>query len=98
MKNLVLLPDELLFKQSEPVESINEEIRELALEMIETMQESNGIGLAGVQVGHLQRIFVCKPDDVARVFINPSIIETSVEQIIYEEGCLSIPGIYSEVE
>ncbi len=98
MKNLVLLPDELLYKISEPVDSINAEVQELAREMIETMHEEGGIGLAGVQVGELRRIFVCQPDsEPARVFINPSILETSMEEIVYEEGCLSIPGIYSDV-
>ncbi|GAB6089594.1 peptide deformylase [Spirochaeta dissipatitropha] len=99
MKSLVLLPDDRLFERSVPVDSINDEIRELADEMIATMRAARGIGLAGVQVGELRRLFVCQlPDEEPRVFINPSIIETSMEEIKYEEGCLSIPGVYSDVK
>ncbi|MFW5800392.1 MAG: peptide deformylase [Spirochaeta sp.] len=99
MKNLVLLPDELLYVRSEPVESINNEIRELAEEMIETMREARGIGLAGVQVGELRRLFVCEVgDEKPMVFINPSILETSLDEVKYEEGCLSIPGVYADVK
>ena len=70
----------------------------LANAMVEKMHEANGIGLAGVQVGHLKRLFVTGVEgDTPRVFINPSIIETSMELSDYEEGCLSIPAIYAEV-
>ncbi|AFG37177.1 peptide deformylase [Spirochaeta africana] len=99
MKNLVLLPDELLYQRSEPVENIDAEVRELAAEMLETMREARGIGLAGVQVGELRRLFVCQDEDEKPwVFINPSILETSLQEVKYEEGCLSIPGIYSDVK
>ena len=66
--------------------------------MIDAMHESDGIGLAGPQVGVEKRLFVCHvPDDEPRVFINPDIIGTSQELSPYEEGCLSIPGVYSEI-
>lgn len=95
---LVIHPDELLRDTSEKVRNINEEIVRLADAMIETMHVSRGIGLAGVQVGHLYRMFVTHvEDDRPRVFINPTIIETSVEMNEYDEGCLSIPAIYADV-
>ena len=98
MKNLVLLPDELLYTTSVPVESIDAEVQELVQEMIETMKHARGIGLAGVQVGELRRLFVCDvTGDDPRVFINPSILETSMEETKYEEGCLSIPTVFSDV-
>jgi peptide deformylase len=95
---LVIHPDELLREKSEKITDINGEIIELAQDMITTMREARGIGLAGVQVGVLQRLFVTHVSrDKARVFINPTIIETSVDQVDYEEGCLSIPAIYADV-
>lgn len=91
-------PDELLRESSDKVTDIDEEIKTLANEMIDTMHEARGIGLAGVQVGVLKRLFVTHVSrDKPRVFINPTIIETSLEQSDYEEGCLSIPAIYAEV-
>jgi peptide deformylase len=66
--------------------------------MIDMMKKGKGIGLAGPQIGLLQRIFVTNIDgDVPRVFINPSIIETSQETCKYEEGCLSVPGVWVDV-
>ncbi|MFW5689637.1 MAG: peptide deformylase [Spirochaetota bacterium] len=95
---LVIHPDELLRDTSQKVIDINEEIVSLAAAMVEKMHEARGIGLAGVQVGHLHRIFVTHvEDDKPRVFINPSILETSVELSDYDEGCLSIPAIYADV-
>ena len=70
----------------------------LAKEMIETLYAGEGIGLAGPQVGLPERIFVINlGDGNPLVFINPSIVETSQEILKYEEGCLSIPGIYTDV-
>ena len=67
--------------------------------MFETMEKGKGVGLAAVQVGELIRLFVTKvPGDMARVFINPDILETSIDQVSLEEGCLSIPGLYTDVE
>ena len=66
--------------------------------MLETMYHAEGVGLAAPQVGELKRIFVTHlPEDSPRVFINPEIVATSEEQTTYEEGCLSIPGLYAEV-
>lgn len=95
---LVIHPDELLRETSSKVTDIDEEIVSLADAMVEKMHEARGIGLAGVQVGYLHRMFVTHVEgDKPRVFINPSILETSVEMDDYDEGCLSIPAIYADV-
>ena len=95
---LVIHPDELLRETSSKVTDINEEIVSLADAMVEKMHAARGIGLAGVQVGYLHRMFVTHVEgDKPRVFINPSILETSVEMDDYDEGCLSIPAIYADV-
>jgi peptide deformylase len=95
---LVIHPDEFLREKSTKVADINAEIVRLADAMVEKMHQARGIGLAGVQVGHLHRMFVTHVEgDKPRVFINPSIIETSVEMVDYDEGCLSIPAIYADV-
>lgn len=96
---VLILGDELLRQKALPVEDINDEIRTLIANMFETMHKENGIGLAGPQVGKSLRLFIIELDDEVRyVFINPQIIGTSVETSMYEEGCLSIPGIYEEIE
>jgi len=89
---------ELLNSKAQPVMDINEEIKNHARDMLDFMAISGGIGLAAPQIGELKRMFVVKADDdIQRVFINPEIIETSIETDSYEEGCLSIPGSYAEV-
>lgn len=96
--NLVIHPDELLRESSDTITDIDDEIKALAEDMIATMHAAHGIGLAGAQVGVLKRLFVTHVSrDKPRVFINPTIIETSLEQDEYEEGCLSIPAIYADV-
>jgi peptide deformylase len=96
--DIITLGNEVLRQKAEPVKPIDGEYQQIAEEMIETLHDSKGIGLAGPQIGLLKRIFVVHiEDDKPRVFINPSIIETSPEQVKYEEGCLSIPGIWAEV-
>lgn len=92
------LGEEILRKKAEPVAEVTDEIRKLADDMLETMIEANGVGLAGPQVGKNLRIFVAMADDdVKRVFINPHIIKTSEEVEEYEEGCLSIPQVYESI-
>ena len=92
------LGEEILRRKAEPVAEINDEIRKLADDMLETMIEANGVGLAGPQVNKSLRIFVAMADDdVKRVFINPQIIKTSEEVSEYEEGCLSIPQVYESI-
>ena len=96
--DITKLGEEILRQKAEPVAEINDEIRKLADDMLETMIEADGVGLAGPQVGKALRIFVVMADDdVKRVFINPQIIKTSEELCDYEEGCLSIPQVYESI-
>lgn len=98
MIEIIKWPDPLLKKTSVVVPDINAEIDTLVEEMLEAMDRGKGVGLAGVQVGKLLRLFVTRvPNDSPRVFINPDILETSIEVEPFEEGCLSIPGIYTDV-
>jgi peptide deformylase len=91
--------NELLRQKAEPVARIEKEYLQIAQDMIATMTAGKGVGLAGPQVGLMRRIFVLQIDgDKPRVFINPSIIETSQEQSVLEEGCLSLPGLWADVE
>ncbi len=103
IKPLIILPDPLLRQASKPIEQIDTEIQRLADDMLETMYDAPGIGLAAIQIGVPRRLLVI---DVARegeekkplVFINPEIVASSDERSVYEEGCLSIPDYYAEVE
>lgn len=98
MLELVKLPDERLFQVSVPVGQVNGELIAFTDLMIATMHESDGIGLAAVQVGRNERFFVVHlPDEEPLVFINPRIELLGDRLVPYEEGCLSIPGIYSDV-
>ena len=99
MLSIIKLGDPILKKHSVVVPDINDEIHTLIAGMFETMEKGKGVGLAAVQVGELFRLFVTKvPGDMARVFINPDILETSIDQVNMEEGCLSIPGLYTDVD
>jgi peptide deformylase len=90
--------DVTLRQKAKPVKEINDELRKTALDMIETMRKGKGVGLAGPQVGLLKRIFVTHAEgDRSRVFINPSRIWTSQEQVRCEEGCLSVQGLWADV-
>ncbi len=90
--------DPILRKKSKTVVEMNERTKELIEDMIETMQEAEGAGLAAPQVGILKRIFIVDVDENGPiVMINPEIIQTDGCQV-GEEGCLSIPGYFSEVE
>jgi len=94
------LGEEVLRKKCVPVkpEEINDTLRGVLNEMFDTMIQADGVGLAGPQVGIGKRLFVViADDDVRRVFINPQITATSEEQSDYEEGCLSIPGMYESI-
>jgi peptide deformylase len=95
---IVYHPDDRLTTVASDVSSIDGELARFAEDMIEAMHAARGIGLAGPQVGRLERFFVVHtPDDDPRVFINPRIVAVSPEEGPYEEGCLSIPGVYAEV-
>jgi peptide deformylase len=96
--DIITLGNDLLRQKADPIRPIGEEYKKIAAEMIDALHEGKGVGLAGPQVGLMKRIFVVHVDrDVPRVFINPTITMTSQEQVKYEEGCLSIPGIYADV-
>ena len=98
MISLVYHPDERLTTVADAVETIDGELAQLTARMIDIMHEAKGIGLAGPQVGDLRRLFVVHvPDDEPRVFINPRIVAASPDEGDYEEGCLSIPGVYADV-
>jgi peptide deformylase len=101
VRPIVIYGDPVLREKAEPVEEIDREIKILVRDMIATLQEAKGLGLAAPQVGVSKRIFVADLSalDLAeslRVFINPEILETSGE-VILEEGCLSFPGIYQKI-
>jgi peptide deformylase len=90
--------NELLRQKAEPVKTIDDTVAQTARDMIEALREGKGVGLAGPQAVIAKRIFVVHVEgDTPRVFINPSIIETSPETVKYEEGCLSIPGVWADV-
>ena len=96
--NIVKLGEESLREKSVAVEEVNDEIKQLANDMFETMIEADGVGLAAPQIGKNIRMFVIiADDDIRRVFINPQIIKTSEEVGPYDEGCLSIPQVYESI-
>ena len=87
-----------LEKVADSIMNINGETSLLVEQMFEAMRVGRGVGLAAPQVGRLDRLFVCQVvDDEPRVFINPELVETSLEEIAYEEGCLSLPGLYGDI-
>jgi peptide deformylase len=99
MLTIIRLGDPLLKRRSVAVPDINGEQKKLIEEMFSAMAAAKGLGLAAVQVGELIRLFITRvPKDSPRVFINPDILETSIEEVDYEEGCLSIPGINADVK
>ena len=97
--DIVKLGEDILRQKAQPVAEVNDEIRQLAEDMFETMIEADGVGLACPQIGKNLRMFVLiADDDVRRVFINPQIIMTSEELGDYDEGCLSIPQVYETIK
>jgi peptide deformylase len=104
--DIITLPDRTLRAASVPVESVDDEVRRFLDDMLETMYEAPGIGLAAVQVGlprRLVTIDVAKREDENAdpnplFLINPEILWRSDERAVHEEGCLSIPEYYAEVE
>ena len=95
---ILTFENEKLRQKADPVKKIGSEYVKIAQELIDTLHAGEGIGLAGPQVGINERIFATHvPGDIPRIFINPSIIETSQETVKFEEGCLSVPGVYTNV-
>lgn len=96
---IVKYPHDALRMEAGNIENIDEQVVTVAQEMIASMQSADGIGLAAPQVDLPWRLFVVHvKNDKPRIFINPEIIQTSLETTVYEEGCLSIPGVYADVE
>ena len=103
IREILVVPDPVLKLVSQPVEKVDDELRALMDDMLETMYDAPGIGLAAIQIGVPKRVIVMDiagPDDpkAPRYYVNPEIVWASEETAPYEEGCLSIPDIYDEVE
>jgi peptide deformylase len=103
VRDIVKLPDKRLRLVSEPVKRIDAGVRALVDDLFDTMYAAPGIGLAGVQIGVAKRVVVMdlskkEEDHKPQVFINPEVTWTSEEKATREEGCLSIPEYYEEVE
>ena len=103
IKKILVEPNKLLRKVSQPVKEINKEIQSLMDDMLETMYSANGIGLAAIQIGIPKNLIVIdlltkekKKDPM--FFVNPKIIKKSSGMSKYEEGCLSIPNLFAEVQ
>jgi len=100
---IITLPDPVLRKEAAPVERVDKALLTLAEDMLATMYEAPGVGLAGPQIGILRRLIVMDPsrDEEAKmplIMINPVILERSEEMRVHEEGCLSIPDVTADVE
>ena len=103
IRPLVILPDPVLRQVSKPVERVDDQLGKLADDMLETMYDAPGIGLAAIQIGEPLRMLVIdlsKDDEPnePHVFINPEIVARMDDINVHEEGCLSIPDYYAEVE
>lgn len=103
IRPILTVPDPVLKQVSRPVEAVTDATRALMDDMLETMYAAPGIGLAAVQIGEPVRVIVMdlaregeKPEP--RFFVNPEILEANEEKQVYEEGCLSVPDFYDEVE
>ena len=102
-RKIVIEPDPILRRESEPIEIVDNDLRKLLDDMLETMYAAPGIGLAAVQVGILKRLIVIdiskdKEKKNPLFLINPEIVSKSKNTSIYEEGCLSLPGHFAEIE
>ncbi len=105
LREILTVPDPVLKQVSQPVAVVDDELRALMDDMLETMYEAPGIGLAAIQIGIPKRVLVMdlarKEDDEGpkpRHFVNPEIVWRSDDLAVYEEGCLSVPEIFDEVE
>jgi peptide deformylase len=99
--NILRYPDPRLHKIARPVTVFDARLKRLAADMAETMYEAPGVGLAASQVDVHEQLIVIDISDTRsdlRVFINPEIVWASADKQIYDEGCLSVPGIYDGVE
>ncbi len=99
LRTILHYPDPLLRRKAEPVAEVTDTVRQLVDDMAQTMYAAPGIGLAAIQVNELRRVVVIDLSESRNellVFINPQITEKDGEQV-FEEGCLSVPGIYESV-
>ncbi|GJM08731.1 MAG: peptide deformylase 1 [Lysobacteraceae bacterium] len=97
--NILIFPDSRLRTKAQTIEQVDDEVRQLANDMLETMYDAAGIGLAATQVDVHRRLLVADVSSEGSeplVLINPEIIEKQGEQL-HDEGCLSVPGIYAQV-
>ncbi|MBT8472076.1 MAG: peptide deformylase [Marinicaulis sp.] len=103
IRPIITAPDPRLREVSKPVQAVDDALRALMDDMLETMYDAPGIGLAAIQIGVPKRVIVMDlaredEDPEPRYFVNPEILAPSCEKSIYEEGCLSVPEFYDEVE
>src|SRR5512140_2895004 len=103
VREILVVPDPTLKKVSARVDVVDDELRALMDDMLETMYAAPGIGLAAIQIGVPKRVIVMdisrqEEEPAPRYFVNPEILWASEETAPYEEGCLSVPEIYDEVE
>jgi len=103
VRPILTLPDPILRKKAAPIERVDDTLRRLMGDMLLTMYDAPGIGLAAPQIGVSRRLIVMDPakDDAPKtplVMVNPELLERSEEMRLYEEGCLSIPDFTAEVE
>jgi peptide deformylase len=103
IREILTVPNPILKQVSQPVEAVDDELRALMDDMLETMYAAPGIGLAAIQIGVPKQVIVMDiagPDEERqpRYYVNPEILWSSDDTAPYEEGCLSIPDIYDEVE
>ena len=98
MEILIGENNKTLRQRSLPVKHIDADVRSLIEQMKKVMEQNNGVGLAAIQIGEPTRIIICEIDDKFYTFINPEIIKSFPETLVTEEGCLSLPNIYGEVE
>ena len=103
LKKILTEPNKLLRQISQPVESVGDSERELMNDMLETMYAANGIGLAAIQIGVPKRIIVMdlsKEENIKlpMYFVNPVITKKNNEKVTYEEGCLSVPNQFAEID
>jgi len=89
--------DPVLRRPAEPVETIDDETRDICEQMVEAMIRADGVGLAAPQIGISKRIVVLDVDGEFHILINPRLVETSEETESFTEGCLSVPGVHAEV-
>ena len=103
VKTILVEPDKILRQKSQPVNTVGRDEQKLMNDMIDTMYAANGIGLAAIQIGVPQRIIVMdisrdKENKNPMYFVNPVIKNKDLEKSIYEEGCLSVPNQFAEIE